>query len=108
MPLGKAEVFPVRLVETTMSRQPNDHLARENQVFEKHRGRLAHEYSDDHWVLIRESEIVMVSPDFQEVARCAIERFGVGPYMITQVKPRPVVLPSAMMLYHQAVAAQNG
>ena len=78
----------------------------ERATFERHRKDLERIHPKDHWVLVRE-HAVEVYTTFEEAARVAVARYGKGPYMIRQVKQTPIVLPSSMMLYDQALA-QNG
>lgn len=88
--------------------EPNSTLDREMHTFGQHRQQLEESHPGEHWVLIRGETIVDVFPDFQDAARHAIAEFGAGPYMIRQIKTRPVVLPSSIMLYDQAIGTQNG
>lgn len=78
----------------------------ERATFERHRKDLEKTHPEDHWVLVR-GDAVEVYTTLEEAAEVAVTRYGNGPYMIRQVKQAPIVLPSGMMLYDQALA-QNG
>ena len=78
----------------------------ERATFERHRKDLEKTHPEDHWVLVR-GQAVEVYTTFEEAAQEAVTRYGNGPYMIRQVKQAPIVLPSSIMLYGQALA-QNG
>lgn len=75
----------------------------ERETFERHRKDLEKTHPEDHWVLVRE-RAVEVHSTLEEAARAAVARYGSGPYMIRQVKQTPIMLPSSMMLYDQALA----
>ena len=75
----------------------------ERETFERHRKDLEKTHPQDHWVLVR-GHAVEVYPTFEEAAQVAVARYGNGPYMIRQVKQTPIVLPSSIMLYGQALA----
>ena len=75
----------------------------ERETFERHRKDLERTYPKDPWVLVR-GEAVEVYTTFEEAARVAVTRCGHGPYMIRQIRQPPIVLPSSMMLYDQALA----
>jgi len=78
----------------------------ERETFERHRKDLEKAHPEDHWVLVR-GHAVEVYATIEEAAQVAVARYGNGPYMIRQVKQTPIVLPSSIMLYDQALA-QNG
>ena len=75
----------------------------ERATFERHRKDLENNHPGDHWVLIR-GRALEVYTTFEEAAQVAVTRYGDGSYMIRQVKQTPIVLPSSIMLYDQALA----
>ncbi|MXX86193.1 MAG: hypothetical protein F4Y71_07020 [Acidobacteria bacterium] len=75
----------------------------ERATFERHRKDIEKTYPEDHGVLVR-GRPVEVYATFEEAAQLAVARYGKGPYMIRQIQQAPIVLPSSIMLYDQALA----
>ncbi len=75
-----------------------EELAREAEVYRRHRSQLEADHLGE-WIVIHGDEIVGTYPDFQDAARVAVVRFGRGPYMIREIGEHKQFL-SASLLYN--------
>ena len=80
-----------------MSDQPSTPLEAEIAAYEAHHEELRQAYAEDHWVVVKGTEIIGVYADVDQAVTAAHERFGEQPYLLRQVKPFPFVLPSCMI-----------
>ena len=80
----------------TMSDQSGKTLAAEIAAYEAHHEDLRQAYPEDHWVVVKGTEIIGVYEDVDQAAAAAHERLGEQSYLLRQVKPIPFVLPSCM------------
>lgn len=49
------------------------------------------------WALIFQRELVSVFDSFDDAAKCAVTKFGKGPYLIRRIGSQSVTLPTSVM-----------
>ena len=66
-------------------------LSKERAAYEAQREGLERDHKGE-WVVFHDEELVGIYPDLQDAAREALERFGIGPYLIEQIgTPSPQI-----------------
>ena len=88
----------------TMSDQSDKVLEAEIAAYEAHHEELRRAYPEDHWVVVKGTEIIGVYADVDRAATAAHEQFGEEPYLLRQVKPIPFVLPSCLIAQESLLA----
>ena len=88
----------------TMSDQAHKALEAEIAAYEAHHEELRETYPEDHWVVVKGTEIIGVYADVDQAVSAAHEQFGEQPYLLRQVKPIPFVPPSCMIVQESLIA----
>lgn len=88
----------------TMSDQPDKALEAEIAAYEAHHEELREAYPDDHWVVVKGTEIIGVYADVDQAVVAAHEQFGEASCLLRQVKPVPFVLPSCLIVQESLIA----
>ncbi|MBR7619431.1 hypothetical protein JKL49_08535 [Phenylobacterium sp. 20VBR1] len=76
-------------------------------AFDRMRTDLEAEHRNE-WVVFHHGEFVDAFPDFEAAASTAVDRFGVGPYLIRQVGAPPIQLPGGMIFTPAHVLGASG
>jgi hypothetical protein len=76
-------------------------------AFDRMRADLEAEHRNE-WVVFHQGEFVDAFPDFEAAASTAVDRFGVGPYLIRQVGAPPIQLPGGMIFTPAYVLGASG
>ena len=87
-----------------MSDHPERALATEIASYEARHEELLRAYPEDHWVVVKGTEIIGVYADVDQAVTAADERFGEQPYLLRQVKPIPFVLPRCLTAQESLIA----
>ena len=87
-----------------MSDQPDTPLEAEIAAYEAHHEELRKAYPEDHWVVVKGTEIIGVYADVDQAVTAAHERVGEQPYLLRQVKPIPFVPPSCLIAQESLIA----
>lgn len=87
-----------------MSDRPEKALEVEIAAYEAHHEELREAYPDDHWVVVRGTEIIGVYADVDQAVTAAHARFGEQSYLLRQVRPIPFVLPSCLIAPESLIA----
>ena len=87
-----------------MSDQSDKALEAEIAAYEAHHEELLRAYPEDHWVVVKGTEIIGVYADVDQAVSAADGRFGEQPYLLRQVKPIPFVLPSCLIVQESLIA----
>lgn len=87
-----------------MSDQPDMPLEAEIAAYEAHHEELRKAHPEDHWVVVKGTEIIGVYSDVDQAVAAAHEQFGEQPYLLRQVKPIPFVLPSCLIVQESLFA----
>ena len=86
-----------------MTEQGNP-LATEIATYEQHQDGLRRDHPEDHWVLVKATEVLGVFEDFDAAVAAAQERAVPEPYLVRQVRPSPVMLPSCVAVRDSLLA----
>lgn len=87
-----------------MSDQTDKALEAEIATYEAHHEALRKAYPEDHWVVVKGTEIIGVYADVDQAVVAAHEQFGDQPYLLRQVKPIPFVPPSCLIVHEPLIA----
>ncbi len=62
-------------------------LAQERQFFDRHIASwLEQESNIGKWVLVKDNDLIGMYEDFDEAIRIAFERFGLSPFLVSQIR----------------------
>ena len=80
-------------------------LVTEAKTLERNFEQLQRDHPDDHWVLVQGDSVLGVFDSFETAIGKAEDEYGDRPYLLRQVKPRPLFLPGSIIIHDRPAIA---